>query len=262
MIKKRTFKIQLYSALCLVLVLFIGYANGYRLSLSQLIGDLDRAIYFAPSVIVYQQHFGDSTTVVSQHDDWLVCRSVKSILGILWHDDDLSLDPINLNDELGEKSYSQIVNQYAEGCNSLTNQTLVLDQVYRDLDKNKAVVLEQSKLQGLNLVEQGRQTTVRNNQALIDQQFGNEDITIHFFTTKYGDPIAIDIVEKADSFEQDVLLKSIKVITSNKLEGWTFTNKSISSLIEKIIFGSPWIIEDGSLKIIGQKKVISISINQ
>ena len=179
MTKKRTLKIQLYSVLCVFLVLFIGYSNGYRGSLTQLISDLDQTIHLAPSVIVYQQRFGDSVTVVSQHGDWLVCRSVKSTLGILWHDDNLSLNPINLNDELGEKSYSQIVNQYAEACNGLTDQTLVLDQVYRDLDKNKTVVQEQSTLQGLDMIEQVRQTTIRNNQIVIDQQFGNDQIVLH-----------------------------------------------------------------------------------
>ena len=261
MIKKRIAKIPLYLSLIAILLAFITYSNGYRLFLSQLITDLDRSIHFSPTIIVYQKQIGNSATVISQHDDWLICRIVKKTGGILWHDDNVSLKPVDLNDQLGEMSYSQIVAQYADACNGLSDQTLVLDQVYRNLDRNKAIVLEQGALQGLTFTELERQTSIRNDQILIDQLFGNDQIQIHFYTTKYGDPVAVDIAW-LDTVDIESLTKTVKILTSNKLEGWTFSSRLVTSIIDKINTDSSWKEEDSTYIIESQNKTISFNIKE
>ena len=250
MIKKRTVKIPLYLSLIMILSVLIGYSNGYRFSLDQLIQDLDGSLHFAPSIIVHEQIYGDTAVVVSQHDDWLVCRLIKHTAGFLWHDDNLALTPINLNDQWGDKSYSQIVAQYADSCSGLGGQTLVLDQLYRTLDTNKALFLKQAALEGLNVIEQERKTTLYDNQIVIDQQFGNAQIAIHFYTTKYGKPVSIDILALDEPVDQTMILQVVKAVAYSKIQDWTFSSATLISIMEGIEVNTDWVVEDGAVKII------------
>lgn len=249
MTKQRILRIPIYLTLIALLTGFLIYANGYRFTLNQLVSDLDQSLHFGPSYIVHQQVYKDQAIVISQHDDWLVCRLIKRSVGFLWHDTGLSYRPVNLQDELSESSNSQIIAQYADTCNKLADETMILDQLYLDLDDNRTSFMNELTNNGLTLVETTRQTVVKDNQIMLVQQFGNGHTQVEFYVTKYGYRLMIEIKALDEVSDSASCQSALRAIASNKLKGWAISSKLMSAVLQQSLASSDWVEEDQTIRI-------------
>jgi hypothetical protein len=246
--KKRVRRIVVYIVGILILISYLLYFNGYRLSAESLTFDLDKSLHFTPSIIVHQETIGGRTLIVSQRDNWLICRSHKSTFLFLWKDEGLTLGPIDLDMELKDKSYSEVMNELIQSCSWLAEETVIMDKTYRILDRNKTQFMEGEPSVQMNLIQEDRRTIVRDGDFLIDQSFSNNDLTIHFFYTKTGIAKSIEL-----EFDESVLEESILSVftysTSNQLDDWIFSRLTITKALDNYRSSGLWDTKDGSVVI-------------
>lgn len=255
--KKRVRRIVVYIVGILILVSYLIYFNGYRLSAESLNFDLDKSLHFTPSVIVHRESIGGRTLIVSQRDNWLICRSHKSTLSFFWKDEGLALGPIDLDMELKDKNYSEVMSELIQSCSWLAEETVIMDKTYRILDRNKTQFIEGKPSVLMNLTQEDRRTIIRDGNFLIDQSFTNNDLTIHFFYTKTGIAKSIEL-EFEESVSEESIISVFTYTTSNQLEDWTFSRQTITQALDNYRSSGLWEAKDGSVVISSTTGKISI----
>lgn len=119
----RNIKTILYISLTILLLAFITYTSGYRLSAVGLVHELDRKIGFTPSEVIYHEKSENELTpkmtiIVTQHDNWIECRSFEKSLGFLWN---LARneDPINTDLQDPSLTKDEILGNYISRCSGM-----------------------------------------------------------------------------------------------------------------------------------------------
>jgi len=120
----RNIKTIIYISLTLLLLAFITYIGGYRLSAAGLAHELDRKIDFTPSEIIYNKPSENESTprttiIVSKHDNWIECRTVEKSLGFLWKQKGNPLEPMNLQKQDPTLTQYEILTAYVNRCSGL-----------------------------------------------------------------------------------------------------------------------------------------------
>lgn len=110
----RKHKTLLYSSIAVLLTFAMGYSLGYRFSLTQLSAELNQKLDFGSAEIVYSNTVNDTAIVVSQNQQWLVCRQYNKSLGFLWKFNNVALDPVHVDPQ--SESYLRSLNRYIEEC--------------------------------------------------------------------------------------------------------------------------------------------------
>lgn len=108
----------IYSFGVLILILIIGYLNGYRLSLTQINTELNQRMHFNPANIIYSKTNNDTAIVVSENNHWIVCRQIKGYFGVIWKYNNQALDPLKINSH--SETYAVVLNNYIKQCESIT----------------------------------------------------------------------------------------------------------------------------------------------
>jgi hypothetical protein len=255
--RKRVRRIVAYIVGILILVSYLIYFNGYRLSAESLNSDLNKSFHFTPSIIVHRESIGGRTLIVSQSNNWLICRSYKSTLSFLWKDEGLTLGPIDLDMELKDKKYSEVMDELVQSCSWLAEETVIMDKTYRILDRNKTQFMEGEQSVQMNLTQEDRRTVVRDGNFFIDQSFTNNDITIHFFYSKTGIAKSIEF-EFDESVLEESIITAFSYTTSNQLDDWTFSRLTITKALESYKSSGLWDTKDGSVVISSTTGKISI----
>lgn len=259
--KKRRTKLFTYLVGILLLSAYLIYANGYRWSAASLTRDLDHSIHFSPSVVVYQQNQGSHTVVVSQSDNWILCRSLNRVLPFLWKDEGLALTPVDLNQVMIEKTYSEILSEVIQSCSELSNETLILEDTYKLLDAHRAQFLEAGIANELILTQESRTTVVLDDQILIDQSFTNSQLTLHFYWTKTGVPRSISIHWNQETSAEN-RIKAWELISTKTLSGWGFSIRITQEAVSLMKNQLSWELEDESVRIHSINGNVTITYKQ
>jgi len=110
----RKHKTLLYSSIAVFLIFALGYLLGYRFSVTQLTAELNQKLDFGSAEIVYSNTVNDTAIVVSQNQQWLVCRQFSKSLGFLWKFNKVALEPVHV--DIQSESYLSSLNHYIDEC--------------------------------------------------------------------------------------------------------------------------------------------------
>lgn len=112
----RKTKIALYSTLGIVILFFIGYLDGLRLSLETINNELDQKEHFGHSEIIDTEINDDVATVIVRNDTWIQCRIMDRNYGFLWKARNEQYLPFNTQGSLFPISMDSFVASYKKAC--------------------------------------------------------------------------------------------------------------------------------------------------
>lgn len=117
-------KIVLYLSIAIVLTVFALFISGHRLSAMDVVKELNLKTDFKPADIIYNQPSNNPETknvviILSKHDNWVQCRSVKKTFGFLWKDNDSDVEPIDVSQQDPRLSNDEIIQNYILRCSGM-----------------------------------------------------------------------------------------------------------------------------------------------
>lgn len=122
-------KIVLYLSIAIVLAVFALFISGHRLSAMDVVKELNTKTDFKPADIIYNQPSNNPETknvviILSKHDNWVQCRSVKKTFGFLWKNNDSDVEPIDVSQQDPRLSNDEIIQNYILRCSGMESYTI------------------------------------------------------------------------------------------------------------------------------------------